>query len=325
MKNGLKIARFANGRNRRCFWIYMQKHLFIIGAPKAGTTSFAAWLASNDRFFLPEAKEPGFFREPVDEYVMNSRGDRGSTQINFDPQKYMALFEAAGPDQWLIDASTDYLSDVGAADRIKSFAQDKRVKVLCILRDPIDRAFSEYQHTMRDGLQTNNFRKAITLEEQRRRENYQPLFFHVRRSQYFDDIKRFQRLFADDFLLLDYKALDEYAHTRDRLAEFLGEPIDLDAAPPVLNVSRVQTHFAARRVMENSFARKIARSIIGPDMRNAVWSAISRIFKRNLKLKPRDRGLLLDLLKDDILACHNDSSIPTQSWRSVSDITERSV
>ena len=301
----------------------MQKYLFIIGAPKSGTTSFARWLNGNDRFFLPTEKEPGLFRTPIDSYVMNTRGERLTININYDPDAYMALYEPATADQWRIDASTDYLSDVGAAERIKAFAEGRRVKVMCILRDPVDRAFSEYMHTIRDGLQSDSFRRAIELEDSRRREDYQPLFLHVRRSRYYEDINRFRGLFGDDLLLLDYGVFAEPEKTLERLSAFLGEPVDIAAPPPMSNVSRVHTHIAARRFMRRSFLAPIARTVTTPRARETVRSVISSMFRRNLKLGAADRALLLDLLKDDIIACHNDPSIPTGSWTSALDVLER--
>ena len=301
----------------------MQKYLFIIGAPKSGTTSFARWLNASEKFFLPTEKEPGLFRTPIDSYIKNTRGERLTINIKYDPDAYMALYEPAKADQWRIDASTDYLSDVGAAERIKAFAEGRRVKVMCILRDPVDRAFSEYLHTIRDGLQTDSFRRAIELEDSRRREDYQPLFLHVRRSRYYEDINRFRRLFGDDLLLLDYNVFAEPERTLEGLAAFLGEPVDIAAPPPMSNVSRVHTHIAVRRFMNDSFLALIARKVTTPGARETMRSFISGIFRRSLKLSAADRAMLLDLLKDDIIACHNDPSIPTESWTSALDVLER--
>ena len=292
-----------------------KQFLFIVGAPKAGTTSLATWLGLNEHFFAPSLKEPGFFRDRQDYYVLNTRGDRGTTTINFDKQKYLALYESAGPTQWGIDASTDYLSCEQTADRIMAFSQSIRVKVMCILRDPVDRAFSEYRHTVRDGLETETFRRSIELEPQRIREKFQPLFFHVRRSQYYADINRYIELFGEDLLLLDYKLLQTPSEILRRVSELIGVTVSIPESLPVLNESISQAHPLVSSIRSLPLLRSAARTVMGSRLRAKLGNWLETSFRRSrVQLSEADRMFLIAKLQDDINACVEHPAIPTDSW-----------
>lgn len=98
-------------------------NVFIIGAPKAGTTSIARWLGQHPKGFLPTRKEPHFFSNIPNWSVSES--------------DYIGLYEAADPERHsaVIDASTTYLDHPESIRKVMATYPDARFIVS--LRSPV--------------------------------------------------------------------------------------------------------------------------------------------------------------------------------------------
>jgi hypothetical protein len=125
---------------------------FVVGAPKGGTTAVFHWLKGHPEVFLPDVKEPGYFA-----YANRSAVPRSGpydlnyhAQITVDGKDYAKLYEGA-EDRLTGDISPVYLVDKTVAARIASIRPDARIIVM--LRDPVQRAFSQFLHHVRDGLE----------------------------------------------------------------------------------------------------------------------------------------------------------------------------
>lgn len=107
-----------------------------MGAQKAGTTSLYDWLVSQSKsFYLPSQKEFHFF----------NRGRQGSHSREFE--EYLSHFRAARPDQIMGEITPNYLGHRLAPSRVKGLMPD--VKLVVILRNPVDRAESAFLHAIR--------------------------------------------------------------------------------------------------------------------------------------------------------------------------------
>jgi hypothetical protein len=121
--------------------------LFIVGAPKCGTTSLARWLSAHPQVFMSEPKEPHYFNIDMPFRGIGSR------------ERYLGLF-ARAPEaaQILGEASTWYLYSDKAALEIEKECPNSRFVVM--VRNPIDMAQSLHAHNLRFGHET-----ASSLEE----------------------------------------------------------------------------------------------------------------------------------------------------------------
>jgi ribosomal protein L34 len=289
------------------------KYAFLIGAPKSGTTALVDWLGRHPEVYALPVKEPGFFRTKAGRSVLNAHRPNEVHIIPPDhPMRsetaYRALAENARVGQWLLDGSTDYLSDKGAPERIRDFTVGREVRIICMLRDPVDRAHSQYRHTRRDGLEPLSFRAALDAEEARMAGGYQPLFFHLRRSRYHGDLARYIATFGEERVLLldhaEFKA--EPGALAGRLCGFLGlGSVDL-GAPSQLNVSKPPA---------------LGRGSAATGLRERAKSAISRLIGRRDRidrsvepLSEADRNYVFERLEDDIRACVAAPHIPTGTW-----------
>ena len=104
-----------------------QPNLFLIGAPKCGTTALYAYLRTHPHIFLPEViKEPHYYSDDV----------RGPDSIDCKT-RYLSLFSNASDEhRWIGEASTGYLRSCSAVLRILRDDPDSRFIVM--LRNPID-------------------------------------------------------------------------------------------------------------------------------------------------------------------------------------------
>jgi hypothetical protein len=100
----------------------------ILGAPKSGTTSLAAWLGAHPDVFVPPQKELHFF----------CRDDRWEQGLPW----YEAQFDGAGRRRLAGEATPNYLDDVPSAARIAATVPSARM--IAILRDPVARAWSHH-------------------------------------------------------------------------------------------------------------------------------------------------------------------------------------
>ena len=128
----------------------------IAGAPRSGTTWLYHLLDRHPEIYMavPEKPEPKFFL--IDELF-----DRG---MDYYAQKW---FSRVPEGQICGEKSTNYLENRPAAMRIHRHLP--KVKLIFILRNPIDRAYSNYLWSRMNGLENQNFAEALRMEDRRER------------------------------------------------------------------------------------------------------------------------------------------------------------
>lgn len=127
----------------------------LIGAGKSGTTSLYYYLAQHPDIFLARIKEPRFLllpglgetTAPAECEAYLKRYPNGVTSR----LEYERLFSGAGPGQRRGEASIQYLPSEVAARNIAAYAP--RARLFCVLRSPVERAFSNFAQFRRDGLE----------------------------------------------------------------------------------------------------------------------------------------------------------------------------
>ncbi len=217
-------------------------HFLIIGAAKCGTTTLYEHLLRHPSVFMPELKEPEFFsRDEV--FARTERWYRG-------------LFAGAGEHQVCGEASTTYTRWPHTADAPARIAEMlPGVRLIYIMRNPVDRAYSHYAHHMR-------LEVSMTFEEALSRSD-----IYVDCGLYMDQLERYFRHFERDrvlpLLLEDLR--DQPESVLERVQRHIGvAPAPLGATPLVANPGGAD-QFLRRRVL-----RPIKRM---PIMGRLVWSA----------------------------------------------------
>jgi hypothetical protein len=184
-------------------------NFLIIGAGKSGTTSLYHYLRQHPEIYMSPVKEPKFFA--VEGKKLDFRGPNDDEHMNrksiTDVDAYRALFGGVTDEKAIGEASPLYLYSPEAPGRIKHYLPE--VKLIAILRNPVDRAFSSYLHCIRDrGEPLDDFAQALQEEERRIENGWGPIwhyknvgFYSAQLERYFDTFRRDQiKIFLYDDL-----------------------------------------------------------------------------------------------------------------------------
>ncbi len=208
-------------------------NLFLVGAQKSGTTTLAVMLANHPEVFMSAPKEPGFLAFGERGYTGvdgHGRTARAQSWVVDSQADYLGLFRDAPPGaRWLGDASTWYLSEPGAAERIHAFSPDARI--IAIFRHPADRAYSAWCHARRDEEEPcEEFAAALDMEAQR--DNASHLLRYREMGRYASQLRRYIELFGRNrVLVLFYEDLrDDPEALWRRCCDFLA--LDKNARVP---------------------------------------------------------------------------------------------
>jgi len=123
---------------------------------KGGTTSLWGYLDQHPEIYMAPVKEPHFFTraEPL--------ATRALIHSYTDEQSYLDLFSDARDEKLRGEASASYFADPETPALIKQVSPD--AKILVILRDPVERAYSHYWHVVAYGAERRTFSDTVRNE-----------------------------------------------------------------------------------------------------------------------------------------------------------------
>lgn len=230
----------------------------LLGAPKAGTSALHAALARHPDVFVPAVKEPKYYLcgdAPPPAYC--GPGDAHSQQEwVWRRADYEALFAPAPAGSVRIESTPFHLCVPDARRRIAEDLPDARFVVL--LRDPVDRAYSNWMHLWVDGLEpVGDFARACDLEEERIAAGWAPFWHYLRTGRYGEQLSDlFARVGRERVLVLRYRQLVD---------------------DPVGTLDRVARHIGAREGLLTEVPRDNSRPWVDPGVRTAVLGRLVRL------------------------------------------------
>src|SRR3954454_16431318 len=297
----------------------------IAGVPKAGTTALHAALAPHPGLHLSTVKEPKFFLSDGPPPATGGPGDVQTYQEHiWRRDDYEALFDAAPPGALRGEATPFYLYDPDAHDRIRKLLPDARLVVL--LRDPVDRAHSNWTHLWNAGLEPEaDFLTACRAEPRRRADGWAPFWHYVGLGLYGRQVQHLYQVFPrDQVLLLRYRDLkDRPAATLDRVCQFLGVRTGVLRAIPKENVNRHVVHDnAVNRVLRGLLRAggQVGHRFPVP-LRAAARGPLLTMLHRNEGNRPvttpQERSALLPLFADDIALLEDVTGERYDDWLAV--------
>src|SRR5918997_468574 len=131
-------------------------NFLIIGAMKSGTTALYYYLEQHPQIYMSPVKEPNFFCSGGQE----GWESKSVTRI----RAYQYLFKDVSDEKAIGEASHCYLYEPQAVARIQEHLPD--AKLVAILRNPVDRAYSHFLHMVRNGTEPlTDFGQALEEEE----------------------------------------------------------------------------------------------------------------------------------------------------------------
>ena len=200
----------------------MKKPNFIIaGFPKCGTTSLFHYLKQHPEIFMPKQKELHFFTQPQIFKLNKGPKDKVVKQPQIKSEKeYLELFKSVKDEVAVGDASPSYINYPENFGMIKQYLNDP--KVIVIVRDPIDRAYSNYLHLKRELRETMDFFSALKNEDNRREESYSDFWYYRFNSTYYKKILMAKKTFSNVLVLTAEEFKRNPEITLKKVYSFLG-------------------------------------------------------------------------------------------------------
>jgi hypothetical protein len=297
---------------------------FIVGAPKAGTTALHTALMCHPSLYFVRDKEPKYYlcddRRPPRAQHRGPGDAHSRLEWVWRRSRYEAMF-AESPAGALRGESTPfYLYDQRAQERIQRDAPG--AKLIAVLRDPIERAYSNWMHLWSDGLEPiSDFVRAWSAEPERIAAGWAPFWHYRRLGLYGEQLRHLYRLFpAEQVHVLRYRDLvDDPVATLDGVCHFLGVRAGLLAAPPSEN-SRPFVADTRRTEVLASLVRSGAA--LGAWAPPRLWRAASRPLIRALHrggttrpvLAPAVRLRLAEELVEDVRLLEQVTGVRYGDW-----------
>jgi hypothetical protein len=279
----------------------------VAGVPKAGTTALHAALSRHPALYMSPIKEPKFFLTDGPPPARGGPGDALTYREHvWQREEYEALFDAAPAGALRGESTPLYLYDRAALRRIKNLVPG--VKLIVVLRDPVERAHSNWTHLWSAGLEPiGDFVQACAEEERRIDAGWASFWHYTGLGKYGEQLDYVFSLFPrDQVLVLRYRLLvDEPAAALDRICAFLGVEPGIVTEIPRENVTahpeRTLGHRAVSRGMRAGHA--IGRLLPG-DVEVAAIHRLERFLQRGRRerqpLSWEQRQAMLPKFEDDI-------------------------
>ena len=294
----------------------MSQHLptfMMIGATKSGTSSLYFYLKQHPDVFMSAIKEPLFFSYPPDQDIWDIRDGKNAKnpKVVNNLEAYQRLFEPA-TQKARGEASATYIYLPGTAERIRALIPD--VKIIAVLRNPVDHAYSAYLHHIREGWEPcATFAAALDAEPKRIEEGWQALYHYQNGGFYFQQLSRFYKQFSPEqikIFLFDDLQQDPVKVTQD-IFEFVGvDPTFVPDTNTKYNISGVPKnpllHRVYRFIKEASPIKSLAKAVLPKRFRSvSKREMMARLEAANLRkppLLPADKERLLTAYRADTLA-----------------------
>ncbi len=280
-------------------------NFLLVGAAKSGTTSFYHYLKRHPGIYFSPVKEPCHFSARCLQLPQCGPDDWRKT---FTPrfEDYARLFTHARPGQAIGEASVDTLTYWECTiPLIQSTLGDPRILIL--LRDPVERAYSAWQHLVRDGRETASFEEGLRREEERRRQNWNAMWHYASRGLYHRQVRAFLdsfsrvRVFLYDDFRRDPAALLRQAFEfldvdPDLLPERFGGRFNAGGLP---RWKRLNAFFVRKSPLQRAL-RTAGSRLLGEDRWRLLRDSLRARLLQRVPMKEETRRQLREYFRDDV-------------------------
>lgn len=266
-------------------------NLFIIGTPKAATTTIHEILSGHQEIYMSETKEPHYF---------SSIGKKFSSYAKISQhEEYMKLFENAGSRKYIGESSVSYMHDKKAMYEIKR--NSPSAKIVIMLRDPVSRMYSHWLMDVRDGIQKKNFRAAVLEDYARTEKGFGVSHMYIECSLYANQIKSALELFGRDSVFIGFfeDFIADNTSFMLNLYRWLGVQEDDTFIKIKSNPSSEPKNKIFKFLYHNQELRSALRNILPRSAKSSIRSMILKPAP-NKKISVEDKDYFKDYFSADI-------------------------
>jgi len=291
-------------------------NLFLIGAAKSGTTALASSLGQHPAIASLPIKEPGHFSTDLRIPVFSSRYNRllqwdeaayfkkarleerhiGFVESESNYQKLVDQAITTCPNaNYVLDASTAYLYSANAPAQLRHYAPD--AKIVLILRNPVERAYSHYTMALKYGMEQEEPLQAFKREAEFNPAHWGQDECYLELGQYAKQLERWLECFPLDQLHIIW--YDDFTADPQKAMNALMKYLDLPTF-----VLQQSDQLNAGAVPKYATLNKWAMRIVGPLREKLPKSLVHWLKKKTQvaapELDPETRSFLVEAFTEQI-------------------------
>ncbi len=290
-------------------------NFFIVGAARCGTTSLYNYLKQHPQIYMSPIKEPHFFStdfeiEKMDPVYLKNKiidfekyfskkplEERHIAHIK-EERYYYKLFEDVKNEIAVGEASTGYLYSKVAAKNIRD--KIPNAKIIIILRNPIERAYSHYLMDLNKGIISGEFLKEVIRDYEKPIKGWGITHLYIDLGLYYEQVKRYLDIFPVEqvkiILFEDLK--NNFQKVFSEICNFLEvKVINLDTHKKY-NVSIFPKYPKLNKILKRFYLAGIFSKILPYSFKVQVKNVL---YNRKISsLKINEKKFLLDIFYEDI-------------------------
>jgi hypothetical protein len=283
-------------------------NFMIIGAPKSATTSLYRYLGQHPDIFMSRVKEPAYF-------ALDAEYRKGLAY-------YARYFRSGRKVSARGEASPGYLGLPEVSDRIARDLPTEAHRFIVLLRNPIDRAYSQYWHNVRGGIERRSFVDALAQEPEPRtiREYGDVAPAYIWFGRYAQHLRRWTNRFGRDAILVLFQ--EDLQHDPQAVAaetfQFLGvSSMTIDARKREGAAGESPFGLNARLATSSPRVKKSIRAVVPARMLLRISQFVAELPRRPAPYAPMRREVaaqLADALASDVLELERLTGRDLQHW-----------
>ena len=281
-------------------------NFLIVGTAKGATTTIHEYLKQHPNIFMTENKEPCFFLYPEKETPKFSTHKKNHTKLFVNSfNEYKELFETSDAEVKIKgESSTPYLYfHNDTIKNIKNYISNySQIKILIVLRNPVERAYSQYMMKRRDLKENLSFSEAIAEESNRIKQNYHFDYFYTNRGLYYNQVKDY----LDNFSSVKIVLFEEFKKDSNKILNEITEFLELpefdfkkinNKNVSGLPKSKGITNFINNSPRFFSLSKRLIPDKLGKNVLNYIRN---KNLKKGESINLKDRETLMHFYKNDI-------------------------
>lgn len=259
----------------------------IIGASKSGTTSLNYYLNTHPQVYMCPTKETCFYSFVRSSVYFSGPGDEQlNKRVILDEKDYSLLFDEAQKFQTIGESSVWYIYNPESIHNINKY--NSGCKLIAILRNPIERAFSSYMMLKRENREKEkDFIAALKKEDERIERGYEYIWHYKHAGFYYKQLKHI----FDNYnrKLIKIYLYDDYLKNSDKIINDILEFIEVGIIPLEKKV---------RLNVSGSIRSKLIHNITNKE--NAIKSTVKAVLPKKYRALIKSQINTKNLVKEYI-------------------------
>lgn len=299
----------------------MMPNFIILGAAKSGTTALYHYLKQHPQIYLGPVKETEFFAFEGEE--LNFQGPKDMPRLSIITlADYQAQFQGVRDETAIGEASPVYLYSSKAPERIHNYLPD--AKLIVILRNPLERAYSQFLMFVRDNKEpVTDFMQAVSEEKERIAANWAWGWHYIQVGLYHQQLTRYFNLYQREqikiYLYEELRSDPNYL-VKDIFNFLEVEPNFMPNMTIKHNISGVpQNKIIHSWLYKKNTVKEIVKPFFSEKLRQKIFINLKKKQKLHKpKLTQETKQQLLTFFQEDILKLQELIKKDLSDWLAVS-------